>query len=220
MTTHAVVSKSQPWLPSVHETLVGAVTGVVVCGRIDRQDGARVGMATDGTIRHRVVSESSGSNPLRHWHDESPLSPTHSVVSRSHASHAVSPAASSLVGAASTPCKAPTSSKAQSMSKGCGPKSAIAAAAQERPNAHAHMSSPRTKDSWMVASVMNSIASFNFFFFLERFFTLAAQRMHSPKREHGMCSHSPRKGERPRSSCLAAAVVIVAPVAATRVGPA
>ena len=47
----------------------------------------------------------------------------------------------------------------------------------------------------------------------------SAQRMRSPKREHGMCSHSPRKGERPRSSCLAAVVVIVAPVA-TRVGPA
>jgi hypothetical protein len=57
-------------------------------------------------------------------------------------------------------------------------------------------------------------------FFLERSFTLAAQRMRSPKREHGMCSRSPREGERPRSSCLAAAVVIVAPVAATRAGPA
>jgi hypothetical protein len=45
----------------------------------------------------------------------------------------------------------------------------------------------------------------------------AAQRMRSPKREHGVCSHSPRKGERPHSSCLAAVVVIVAPVAATGV---
>jgi hypothetical protein len=34
--------------------------------------------------------------------------------------------------------------------------------------------------------------------------------MRSPKREHGMCSHSPRKGERPRSSCLAAAVFFLA----------
>jgi hypothetical protein len=38
----------------------------------------------------------------------------------------------------------------------------------------------------------------------KRFFTLVAQRMRSPKK-HGMRSHSPREGQRPRSSCLAAA---------------
>jgi hypothetical protein len=37
----------------------------------------------------------------------------------------------------------------------------------------------------------------------------------APKK-HGARSHSPREGERPRSSCLAAVVVVVAPVAATR----
>jgi hypothetical protein len=42
-------------------------------------------------------------------------------------------------------------------------------------------------------------------FFLERFFTLAAQRMRSPTKKNGMRSHSPRKGQWPRSSCLAAA---------------
>jgi hypothetical protein len=40
---------------------------------------------------------------------------------------------------------------------------------------------------------------------VERFFTLAAQRARSPQKKHGMRSHSPRKGQRPRSSCLAAA---------------
>jgi hypothetical protein len=43
--------------------------------------------------------------------------------------------------------------------------------------------------------------------------------MRSPKK-HGGCSHSPRKGQRPRISCLVAVVVVVAPVAATRAGPA
>jgi hypothetical protein len=48
-------------------------------------------------------------------------------------------------------------------------------------------------------------------FFLERSFTLAAQRALS-KKKNGMSSHSPRRGERPRSSCLAAVVVVVAQV--------
>ena len=40
------------------------------------------------------------------------------------------------------------------------------------------------------------------------------------KRPRGVLPLTPRKRERPRSSCLAAVIVAVAPVAATRAGPA
>jgi hypothetical protein len=39
-----------------------------------------------------------------------------------------------------------------------------------------------------------------FFFFFWKGSSLLRQRMRSPKREHGMCSRSPRKGERPRTT--------------------
>jgi hypothetical protein len=56
---------------------------------------------------------------------------------------------------------------------------------------------------------------------MEGLLLLQAKQRSAPAKKHGMRSHSPRKRERPRaSSCLATVVVVVAPVAATRAGPA